>query len=1182
MGRAFFVTPVYIFSSIRAGSGKASLLANFAVFQNNAGNKVAIIDLDSGSPQKLKNAFPQSVHIHEYPDLNQIVNNNESRYQRTFYFTETEQISYFPAMNLLRPEQLFHDTGMRDFFLQTRATFDVLLVNFPAGDKFCLAVSQILSHLWQGNPPISIIVSTSELNSLVKLDGITRKLPGLSFQLRENTLIVFNRVPGSLEEQKLSDTALTAHEIKRIFKYPNLFFIGHNEEFPHQKNIAAPIVLKSDSLINLSISRLNRQLQNSGQFDNDNEEGDFFPCLDGPLLEKLSPYLEKLQESAASELMTNPANVQVFLEESQGKYRVRLRLTGRQERLLRIPEKIEQKMRQKSVIKPSPGQFLIYQHALKSKKMPAAGRESIGNLQAKPVYRFNDCFDQQVKKFANLAFAPKRNRFPSPIVFRFAQLTKDIPTLSQILGFVKKQYARFPFVANPQIFSIPGVTHFFIPPEFELNYDKACAYVPQIFASFTSAGRHALSHENAVVLAYELPDYPIISTTTLPDLFARSQPLCLPQDSSLPQPDKNESPLRVFHHETSSFVVETASISNNCSFFFKNLALQRRKPEIIPKILALSESSGKNDGSESYSRTINWFAKKIHDFTPLITEQQMLPSEFCSGIDLSLVPVEQNFSSVISGIEASKKLEISLQLAGNSHSLPSPQIFHHSETEKQLGIIEPAALQLPGIFKTELELLDHKLNVDFIKFFEQNTRIDTRKVCKNIDIDFKTFFRALYSDNNAVYRAQAKVKQKFPETFRQKIRPLTQSFKSIFMGLPATDFLKKWDILQIHLIATKDADYKTMPGPTALSCNQVVDESLRLRNFSTSKSGMLEIHAGPATVTFTSSLPALKKVTKLQWPGHALKNDLFNDPVFPVFSSISFDRKKARQNFAPPDLQEKTISGDHSHFIVSPGLPPSFAFLYPVLYVTSFHLQKFDLFFNSFAKDVDEISQTDLTPVDAKASLNVVATPFFFNLEPYEVKLNTSLPMRLKKQELPTIADTDLSNLIKRIIIPDSRLKKANAPVARASFTSDNRRSASVARPLSMPRHYPLFKSSLEVCATSAPTRRVFRVPPPQPLEEIYQNLIRQARLLLKANLPMTFTTFSIRPVDFLINHNFKRLQFKEGIYFVRRILHSPEKIKFTGDRVQFKIINPKLKDLFKLARQTSIMFNEVNIRSGT
>jgi MinD-like ATPase involved in chromosome partitioning or flagellar assembly len=144
MGRAFFVTPVYIFSSIKAGSGKASILASLSVFLNNTGNKVAIIDIDSSFPDKLKSSFPRSIRLHEYPDLIQIVNNNESRYQRTFYFTETDQISYFPAMNLLRPEQLFNDTGMRDFFLQTI---------FPQAINFVLPLRRFLRISGKGTHP---------------------------------------------------------------------------------------------------------------------------------------------------------------------------------------------------------------------------------------------------------------------------------------------------------------------------------------------------------------------------------------------------------------------------------------------------------------------------------------------------------------------------------------------------------------------------------------------------------------------------------------------------------------------------------------------------------------------------------------------------------------------------------------------------------------------------------------------------------------------------------------------------------------------------------------------------------------------------------------------------------------------------------------------------------------------
>jgi MinD-like ATPase involved in chromosome partitioning or flagellar assembly len=1182
MGRAFFVTPVYIFSSIKAGSGKASILASLSVFLNNTGNKVAIIDIDSSFPDKLKSSFPRSIRLHEYPDLIQIVNNNESRYQRTFYFTETDQISYFPAMNLLRPEQLFNDTGMRDFFLQTRATFDYLLINFPAGDKFCLAASQILTNLWQGNPPVSIIVSTSELQSLVKLDGITRKLPALSFQLRENTMVLFNRVPGSLEEQKLSDTALTSHEIKKIFKFPNQFFVGHNEEFPHQKNVTTPIVLKTDSLLNLAISRLLRQLQHTGQLENENEDGEFLPCLDGPLLEKLSPYLEKLLESAAAELVTNPANLQVFLEESQGRYRVRLRLTGRQDRLLRNTGKIEARIRSNSYVMPSPELFSIYQTGCRLKKMLPIGRDRISGLQAKPVYRFNDCFDQQVSKFASLDFFPRAGRFPSPIIFRHSQLTKDIPTLSQILGFVKKEYTKFPFAANSQIFSIPGVTHFFIPPEFELAYDKDCAYAPQVFANLKISEDYQLCHEYGFIPAYRLRQYPIPFTSTLPDLFARNQSLdlgakflSLNGNLSLKFSDTMFAAVPAF-----SVIFSQEVLDDN--YVQASLQQVSTASEIIPKILPLFENEKESEQIEKSRPVTKWFEKIVPKFSPELFEQPLPIPQLRVEPDLALQQILPRKTASFAWSELAPRLGISLNLTAYTARPASPKVFLHTNTDTSVTIIQPRDLNLPEKFKIDLELLEHHLEVGFAKILSQNSTIEVNKISNQQNIDHSLFFKTSFYEGSDFRGPEKAFELNRPENFKQKFTAPIHALKRIRLDLPVNDQRNNWDILQIRLISDTDRDYLAISSPSAYRCNQIADNQSSKRCFSPCKTSMLEISSNlPRENLFYSSFgPGRSYKLKID----SLRHTCISLPEIadPDFSSIKFSRKKAGYNFAEPQLRQPETVVKLVSQRANPGSSPSFSYFDPVFYVCQFHLHKFDLFFNTFSSTLDEITTHENRLIDHCTPLNVSLYQPDYRLDPYDFELPTNLPIRHKKPESPEIyfPSDQISKL--KIIDLSPDLCFLASKVRRANLSPAGKKVKKNVSPLSLPTDYPLFKPSLETTSSNSFKRFNFRIPPPNAIEEIYCNLIRQAHYLLKADLPLSFTPLSIKSIDFLTNHSFRPLQFEEGIYFVRRILHSPEKIRFTGEREPFKIINPKLKDLFKLAQQTSRKFTEVSSRAGT
>ena len=56
------------------------MLANLAVFLNNSGRKIAIVDLDAETPQKLKSSFPRSINLQEYADITVISQNQDSRY----------------------------------------------------------------------------------------------------------------------------------------------------------------------------------------------------------------------------------------------------------------------------------------------------------------------------------------------------------------------------------------------------------------------------------------------------------------------------------------------------------------------------------------------------------------------------------------------------------------------------------------------------------------------------------------------------------------------------------------------------------------------------------------------------------------------------------------------------------------------------------------------------------------------------------------------------------------------------------------------------------------------------------------------------------------------------------------------------------------------------------------------
>lgn len=1178
MARASFVTPVFIFGSIRAGSGKTSLLASAAVFLNNSGNRVAIIDLDASTPHKLKNNLPQSISIHEYPDLQQISAGGASRFQRSFYFTETGLISYFPAMNLAAPEMLFHDTALRDFFLQTRANFDYLLVNYPAGDKFCLSLSELSNSpwLWQGNLPVNIIVSTSELNSLLKLDGITRKKPALSFQLREKTMLVFNRVPGSLEEQKLSDTALTAGEIKQIFKYPNLFFIGHNEEFSHQKNIAAPIVLKTDSLMHLNISRLLRALGRTGfDFADENEPSEYTPCLDGALLERLSPFLENFQQIAARRLLTNPKNVQVFLEESSDSFRIRLRLAGRQTKTIGISGALAEFKQKSAVFMPSPEAYHFRDKSSHQQSIDYYVSLKTSSMQIKPVYRFSDCFDQGIFKEKPLCKIshPESGRFPSPILFRHSPLTEDIPTLSQILGFVKKKYRKFVYIANAQLFAVPGVTHFFIPPEFSFRYGTRCLFTTQFSGCLKISHASELHHENSFEPAYRFSDKEILFSAEMPDLFARNQPLILPEWEStrsqnlqgrlFPLCQRNLAASDFsFPHLPAGFITPVFPDFSKTHFRFS------------PQIFPLDESKSRSFTGKNLDFPVKWFNKATHDFAlaPVFPKEGKTCLFIHLDLFLGLIENKPEFS--LHPRFSHYQPTLSQKIEGNTVFRSSPKVFSHLHVSEKPNSIPPRQNSFSARFKLEITLLEHFFPVGFSKRLAQNPKISPELAEKPDRIDHKLFFVTDYQeslfDNNGAKALS------LPETasFRQVFRSAQQTLKFINLKFSGNKISSGSDILAIRLVSKTDLAHRLPPGKEIYGCNHVCGVQLRGREIA--RPGSLRLMIKHDAIEKIDCATVVKNIGKNHINSSQSIENFYSEPEKP-FAAIPWKRGRATHSFADTFPAQQSAAALLFGTTANDRKPVFSGIKVPILYNQSYRIFRKTLAFSDFNRKLDEILQTHFSLVDAAAEPGITHLPFSSHLEPYEVRIARNLPLRAKKQFSPEInVDIGLSNM-SEILCSSLKILSQKCIKHHGNYERIRRKGTAHFKRMEIKKEYPFFKPSFDAFPAEKPQKSTFRVPPPDPLQEIFQNLLYNLRSSLLSALPMSFKPFTVRRVEFSSIAGLTPLHFGEGPLFARRILHAPEKLRFSGIKRDFRIIDPRFKDLMNLARQTSRKFSQVN-----
>ena len=230
-------TAIYFFSSIKTGSGKSSIVSNLSIYLDSLSYKVAVLDLDYTAPNKLLDAFSRAVEVKEYNDLSILVPPNAPRFQAKEYFSETNKLSYFPALKLKNISEMMSDTSLRNFFIQLTTEFDYVLVNLPPGTKEAERVSDLISktYLWRSCKPSSLIISLTDENSLISLDTFIQNNQLVSYQAEENTYFIFNKVPSTTDNQNINNEVfLNISDIRTLFTYPLTYVIPFIDEFIEQ------------------------------------------------------------------------------------------------------------------------------------------------------------------------------------------------------------------------------------------------------------------------------------------------------------------------------------------------------------------------------------------------------------------------------------------------------------------------------------------------------------------------------------------------------------------------------------------------------------------------------------------------------------------------------------------------------------------------------------------------------------------------------------------------------------------------------------------------------------------------------------------------------------------------------------------------------------------------------------
>ncbi len=520
-------TPIYFFTSVSSGSGKSSIVSNLAVYLTDLEYKVALLDFDNSAPDKLVNAFPENYEMEQYNELSTIITSEDARFTQNFYFTDTKLLSYFPAKAIEEPSLLMTDTALRDFFLQLINAFNIVLINLPPGTSMSRKVSDLISrnYLWHGCNPASVIVSTSEETSLVKLDALIQQNQIISYQAEENTYFLFNKVLNSADQQNPNENVLTMQEVRRLFAYPLTFIIPQNEEFAQKQNNANAFVLKNDTLTRDHISSLFRLLTGSVSLSQLlKEANNYQSCISGNLLSRIYPYLEQLQQRVAAKLFINPADVQLFLEQNDQNFRIRIRLTSIGQKLMGIRSDIPEYKPLRKNLNECPEHFEAKSPRDSFTTVSNLDRDTNYALSFKSIFTFDDSFySNPITVIAkHIEIVPNKDRFPSPILFAPKHTIAEIPTLTNILGLQHQQkYCEFTTKEDEIINH--GVTPFLIPPDFHL-----CFALDANFQTAYTCEQNFIEADPGIIHQLNLPlisDFIFrpLEGYTIYDIFARNK-----------------------------------------------------------------------------------------------------------------------------------------------------------------------------------------------------------------------------------------------------------------------------------------------------------------------------------------------------------------------------------------------------------------------------------------------------------------------------------------------------------------------------------------------------------------------------------------------------------------------------------------------------------------------------------
>ncbi len=1186
MARASFLTPVYFFSSIRAGSGKASLVAGLSVFLNNLKQKIALIDLDGEMPLKLRSTFPQSIILQEYPEISQSVKAEENRFQKNFYFTETTQISYFPAHKLADPSLLFSDTSLRDFFIQLKASFDCVFINFPAGFTHCQKVSDLLArqHLWRGSRPASLIVSQSDEKSLICLDKLLQQNPALSYQLQENTWLVFNRVPASPEDQKLSESVVSGTELRKIFDNQQTYIIPVNEEFPKQRLEAWPTVLKTDSLMHQTVSALNRLL-NAGVDSpvrlRGQQTGEFQACLDGELLEKLSPYLEKVQQATAARLFIHPSELQVFLEEAAGNYRIRIRISGVTQPLVGINPKLRQEPECRIVQRTSPPAFALKAFNQNHTAVNQIEKISVSGMAMRPVYKFEDCFVTQPESRLQpeIPLLPEKDRQPSPILFKLEPDLPEVPSLSHVLGYATRRYKQYTFTACEKFCEIGGVTHFFIPPEFQLAYSLPAIFQESFLCPHCLSDRTRLTHWIEFEPAYEWILPPEEAVSAMPDEFARNRPFIPEKDFSARPPIEPLPDYGIVTVARSFFPYDSNLFPVPYHFTLPAETVVITTQPVPPRLpLAFAEIVEPEDEATVAGPRLASFLSR--DYASFVINSETVRAAF---IETQTGPVNVKMpASYLFELEpftspqpAAPEFISTFQSIAASCPQRLPTDLSAIETCE--NYLSPQDTKLPANFVIEDLMLEYVYSMLDRLHLKKDFPVSGKRAKKLFKPSLPVFFRQTFPENQFVSIIDhiAAQRQHLAHRFLSDGKGF-RNLKFTQIDAPESHI---FDLLHVKFKPGRDLSNRDPASPTAYSSDKLVDNSLKKRQLPPCRGRMLEIFSPSSNQLRASQKTVAGRL-------HARFTSIPTSPAVTLTKSFSSSiiSRSCHLDRLPVDL----FSGYRPGLTLKRGRHTAAAQTTRKAWLNEFRIDDLLLSTLSMRQELRRFHHfpgpgIDLN-IDYRPSVprrlfplsSISALPFIWEICHAMPLITRSLPLRYRRVENPKISGFLTKKLtlriesdLKNIIWQAGKIRVEAFEKAATKIRQEHRRPETS-------RRYPFAVSAQKYFRQMTQKQINLFIRPPQPVETLFEHLRHMLRAMRTAGHEFsqaatnTRSPYASESFASHVKTDQAKVGFGERATTVYKMPQSQQREKYLVNKL-------RLRDLMNLARQTNQKLQEIN-----